>query len=578
MKIFELLDQVRDDMNEMDGFFALLEIAANLKSGTHGTTDMRYARRVTRPETLHLLEGAANALNGADRETRFHAISTFLDQTTDRMTGEFWIRRDACDQLLNLIDQASTVRFAYSCTLRPCLTYAYRRDVEAKKARLVFCSVNADHGHLMHNLLDVLDIGQSVSVETAWPWKRSEAGDNQVEVIFPPFGASVTDTDHLPHTTMSSLGLTEKKSGRLSIESIAIADALEHTSGRAILSVSNGALFRMVGTEPVARRNLVDSSRLHAVLSVPSGLMFTHTGIKTNLIILSGSKDHHDFVSFGDLGHKALAHTGHRRRFDVEKTADWNRFLHSDASSDKTLLRIVNRDEINENNMVLTPDRYLNIGARDRLDQFLAQAGEEGQAELADIVEMIRPVSLTQDEDGEYTLYEASPADLNERGFIGHPGRAITVERAKYNKAFNQQLRPGDVLLSIKGNVGVVAMVSSDVPKEGETEIWTAGQSMMILRPKKRVIMNSLALFEYLSNATVQEFLNSLAGGSGIQNLAMKDLKSFPVVMPDHQTVEAVEAGFAERQAILDQIEDLKMKLEDVRDESWPHNQLKSDT
>lgn len=575
MKISELISQVRGDMTEASAFFALLEIAANLKTGTYQGTELRFSNRARHPETLNLLEGAAKVLNEADRDTRFSSISTFLDSATDRMTGEFWIRKDACDQILNLVDQASTVRFSFSNALRPCLTYAYRSDTAGKRARLSFCSINAEHGHILHNILDVLEIGTPVSIETAWPFQRNEHGTSQVEVSFPAFGANMTNTDGVPHATLSGLGLREAKIARLSMESLAVADALEHTKGKVIISVSDGALFRMVGTEPVARRNLLDSGRLQAVMSVPAGLMFTHTSIKTNILVLNDTDTLCRQVRFADLAHESLAHKGHRSRFDVENNVNWASVLTWDAPVDRTLLRDIEHDEIHENNVVLLPDRYLNVGARERLDVFLEQSDV---AELEELVELIRPASLTQDDDGEYTLFEASPSDLNERGFIRQPGRAITVERAKYNKAFNQQLRPGDVLLSIKGNVGVVAMVSSDVPKEGEKEIWTAGQSMMILRPKKRVGMSSLALYEYLSNDTVQEFLRSLAGGAAIQNLAMKDLKSFPVVMPDGEEIERVKAGFEERQAIFDQIAELQKQLLDVRDQGWPHDQLKSDT
>lgn len=61
--------------------------------------------------------------------------------------------------------------------------------------------------------------------------------------------------------------------------------------------------------------------------------------------------------------------------------------------------------------------------------------------------------------------------------------------------------------------------------REGEDTIWTAGQSLMILRPKTRVNMSSLALYEYLSNDTVQDYIKSIAGGAVIQTLAMKDHK-----------------------------------------------------
>lgn len=574
MKISELLTQFRGAMVQSEAFFALIEIAANLKAQRLQETDLRFLDRVRNRDTLHLFEGAARVLNDADRDTRFVAISSFLDSTTDHMTGEFWIRKEACDQILNLIGHPRTVRFSFAHSLRPCLTYAFRSDVAGKRPGISFCSINEDQGRVLRNLLAVLEIETPVLIETAWPWQRGERVQSEIEVVFPPFGAHVSDTDDIPHATLNGLGLRETKNARLSMESLAIADALEHTVGKVIMSLSDGALFRMVGTEPVARRNLLDSGRLQAVMSIPASLMFTHTAIKTNILIMNDDATQASHVRFADMGHESLAHKGPRNRFDVEKDVNWVNVLGSNALEDRTLLRDIKHEEIHENNIVLVPDRYLNVGAKERLDLFLLNSDV---ADLEELVEMIRPASITQDDEGEYTLFEASPSDVDERGFIGHPSRTVAVDRAKYNKAFNQQLRPGDVLLSIKGNVGVVAMAPADVPKEGEKKIWTAGQSMMILRPKKRISMSSLALYEYLSNATVQEFLKSLSGGGVIPNLAMKDLKGFPVVLPDDETIDRVKASFAEREGILDQISALRKQLADVRDQSWPHQQLSDD-
>jgi len=100
----------------------------------------------------------------------------------------------------------------------------------------------------------------------------------------------------------------------------------------------------------------------------------------------------------------------------------------------------------------------------------------------------------------------------------------------------------------------------------------------MILRPKKRVKMSSLALYEYLSNDTVQDYIQSIAGGAAIQTLAMKDLKGFQIPMPDEQTVRSIEESFAARQAIFDEIDEMKLKLENVRAQGWPHGLLNAPT
>ncbi len=154
---------------------------------------------------------------------------------------------------------------------------------------------------------------------------------------------------------------------------------------------------------------------------------------------------------------------------------------------------------------------------------------------------MIRPIALTQQEDGEYTVLEAAPADIAEDGNVSDPSWTISVDRVQYRKVSNQMLRPGDVLIAFKGAVGKVGIVPDDVPADGSSAVWAAGQSLMILRMKGRHKLSPHVLCEYLSDEVVQEHLKSLAGGSAIQTIAMKDLKSLAIPLPDKETQAKVE-------------------------------------
>ena len=230
-------------------------------------------------------------------------------------------------------------------------------------------------------------------------------------------------------------------------------------------------------------------------------------------------------------------------------------------------------EEIRENNLVLTPNRYLSTGARERIDTLLAK---HDVAPLEDLVEFIRPLSISEDEGGEFTLLEAMPADIGPDGFIAEPKRAVRVGPAKYNKARNQRLIPGDVLIAVKGTVGSVALVPEGIPEEDAETIWTAGQSMMILRATRRGTASSLTLYEYLSDPTVQEHIQSLAGGAVIQSIGMKDLKALPIPLPDEETQREMRQGFQRQQDILAQIEELQKQLEDDRAACWPHRELRA--
>lgn len=572
MKIQDLLHQTRDAMRPEEAYALLVAITAKLKSG--GSLDEITVSQPRHREVLPLLEGSAKALLALEPAERFRTLTSFFASPEAERTDLGWLREEAVEQIIDMIDGAMSVRFSHVASFVPCLTYAHRMSLAGKTPSVRFTWINEGECQLMKDMAKALDLEDIIAVELAWPWERRKSCDADVEVVLPPFMMPIKQLETVPDRTLGLLGLQEGRKARLNAETVSIADVIENTRGRAILCVPEGELFRMVGTEPVARRALLDSGRLQAVMSVPSGMMFANTWVKTSLLVISAADATSSAVRFIDLGHEKLSQKGRRGRAEILDDVSWRDILKGETPEDRTLARDVTRDEIIENNTVLVPERYLNVGTREQIDALLAQSDV---AELSEVVDLVRPVTISADEEGEYTLFEAAPGDVNERGFVSTPKREITVDRAKYNKAFNQQLRPGDVLLSIKGTIGVVGLVPDDVPREGEDMIWTAGQSLMILRPKKRVNMSSLALYEYLSNDTVQEYIKSIAGGAAIQTLAMKDLKGFAIPMPDEETVRSIEESFAERQAIFDEIDEMKMKLKEVRSRGWPHELLRTE-
>ena len=71
-------------------------------------------------------------------------------------------------------------------------------------------------------------------------------------------------------------------------------------------------------------------------------------------------------------------------------------------------------------------------------------------------------------------FYEIMPSDIGCHGGIQDPKKVIDVEEHLLDRAQNQSLQTGDILLAIKGSVGKVGIISSDC---GEN--WIAGQSFV---------------------------------------------------------------------------------------------------
>jgi len=571
MKIQDIIRTIPSD--PLEAFWAMIELAANKLGGNPTVADRRHERLLRDDTTRVLLEGAAELLLKEGRQVKFEAIVGFLDQyaATGRWADEFWIRRETSELLIGLVRDVKSVRFSFEGAFRPWLTYAVRVADDQTPPGIHFTSSSAELTHACHNLMLLLELS-NVSADAHQPWDRKTSGDIDFEIMLPPLGVPIRDLDLVSARLMSHLG-GSSRTGRLNAETLSILHALENRATRTVILISEGELFRMVGAEAIVRRHLVESGRLEAVLGVPPGLFYTSTMVKLGLLVLSDETTKHETIRIVDLGHMGLSHRGSRGRYDFgfDPGSETAELISGPAPADKTMARDVSYDEIFEHNFVLTPDRYLNAGLRDRIDMLMRDADA---ATLPDVVEMIRPANLQKSLGEDYTIFEASPGDIGERGYLDQPGRSFTVDRATYTRALNQRVQPGDVLLSIKGTIGVVGLVPEDVPREGDTAIWTAGQSLMILRPKKRGGMDPITLYEYLTDETVQEFIKSLAGGSVIQNLAMKDLKAFPVPVPSKQIMEDVRARFMARQALLDEVADIQRRIAAERAEQWPHAQL----
>ena len=549
---------------------ALIETAANLKSGIANSEKSPAMKSVAESGNSTLLQVAARALLESPPEQRLSDLSSMLDSNAGRDFGEFWIRYDAARQLVGFINEAESVRFSYGCSIRSALLFALDCREKPQPTRIEYSGWGPEN-QFLEKMAIILEL--DIFVHDVRPWVRAGQSACEVEVIMPPFGADMSRTDDIPDSTLSYLGIFGGKHGRLSSESVAIADALQNAKGRVILVVSEGALFRAVGVESVAREELVHSGRLQAVMGLGPSMMFQNTSINSALLLLAEKGSRKDTIRFANLSDDHLTIRRERGRLEIRKEANWAELPALTLTGSETFAQDIDLPTIKAEGYTLTIDRYLDRHARDAIEQLLDKSEV---AELADLVELIRPAALMHQEDGEYTILEAAPGDIGEDGYVAGPSREINVDRVLYRKAFNQQLRPGDVLISFKGTIGKIGLVPDDVPAEGASTIWAAGQSLMILRLKGRHRLSPYALCEYLSDEIVQEHLKSLAGGSAIQTIAMKDLKSFSIPLPDKETQNEIAAAVARRQAIHKQIEQLKAEIENERKSSWPHKELRS--
>jgi type I restriction enzyme M protein len=337
--------------------------------------------------------------------------------------------------------------------------------------------------------------------------------------------------------------------------------------------VTSGALFRTVGLDSLAREDLIGSQRLHGVFSVPSRVAFLETGIQTALLALTASDAKVDLVRLVDLSHERFATSDFRGRHAIRPKVSWLEALKSEIGPGETWGIDVGRVEIREQDNILSVDRYLNTGVVKALKKFLANQAETRP--LGDLFEIIRPIPVRPGEDGEIKIFEASIGDIGEDGYVVKPTKSLCPERSAVRAARNQQIRPGDVVLSIRGTIGAAGIAPDEAAHGSSEELWTAGQSLVILRPRSDRLL-PVVLYEYLSNEIVREYIQSLAGGAALITLNLRDLQRLGVPVPSREEQAGIEEGFYDRQKLFEQIAKLRGEITSRRATGWPHGNLRS--
>lgn len=576
MKIQDIIRALQGEMRPLDAFWALIAIAYDKGTESHLGIGELHCQNVVRSEAaLKILEGAADIFLKQDQNQRYKIVEDFLDKNAnDPSVGAYyWIKKDAADLFLSMVGGSENVRFSFAACFRPFFQFLMNAANEGRAISAEFLTGSDEVERNAFNLYGALNLAGNVFTSNESPLVSPYHTGANVELMLPPLGASVANTDDLPDRLIARLGVSGNRHGRINYESLCIAHSVEQKAQRTIVAVTEGALVRTVGTEATVRRELVESGCVNKVLNAPPGLIYTSTGVSLGLLVAESHAEEDTSIWMGRLPKDPFAMK------DQAKDMTSPLFLGGlpgESMEDDILslcaeARAVPVTELAANNFILAPDRYLNTGAREAISAF---SSRYEMAELQDMVEMIRPANLPKSESGEYAILEAAPGDVGPRGYLQAPARELLLDRAAYHRAMQQQVRPGDVILAIKGTIGVVGIVPDAAYGEDGDEIWTAGQSLMILRPKPRSGLDPIVLYEFLSNDTVQEFISTMAGGSLIKNLGMKDLKSLLVPVPTAEQISTVHEGFIKKQEIFDEIERLTQQIEKQRAEEWPHSDL----
>ena len=125
-------------------------------------------------------------------------------------------------------------------------------------------------------------------------------------------------------------------------------------------------------------------------------------------------------------------------------------------------------------------------------------------------------------EDDEGVFFEASIKDIGSNYVLKQPVKRIRSRKVMTEKRQELILRPNDILISVKGAVGHVAIV----PDTGR-QTWIPNQTFQIIRANN--IEDQLPIFYALLSYELQKIIAQRVSGGTIDQLKINDVKALPI-------------------------------------------------
>ncbi|WP_085539663.1 N-6 DNA methylase [Burkholderia pseudomallei] len=404
---------------------------------------------------------------------------------------------------------------------------------------------------LVRQLLLTIETGQphppSVRTEVERDAVGRPVGRADYALVMPPFGLHVKDS------RMPMWDITETRAHEqfARSESWALFEFANRIDKRAVFVTPQGVLFAK-GQEQRLREYLLnrgnESTKVQAVITLPPGV-FGAMGIAGAITVMDIA---------GEPGAIYMADLGSGRR-SLQEAGDivsaGREVALGQSQTDKA--RLVTRDEIEANEFSFAPSRYL---------RRVADLGEDA-VKLGDICEAVRP-PVASKEATPFEVAEVGLPDLHQWHPINHD-----IEKTVYLKSAPKDatlVQPGDIVMSIKGSVGRVALMGAAAQRRPTV----VSQSCLVLRldPKWRgENLSPEVLVMYLRSPHGQAQLDGLQVGAGVQHISPGTLMSAVMVpLPSAQTSAEIRQDYDRLCHLEHQVASLGGEMADISQRRWP--------
>lgn len=369
----------------------------------------------------------------------------------------------------------------------------------------------------------------------------------------PPF----TEVDHVISVPPFGMRVSDGQAKGVPFEAYQIEKLWRRAARSFSTIVADGLLFRESRYEAELRRSLIERSST-TVVSLPSGMFWPASGLSINLLQLKPkSGDSARLISA-----RSLEKTGSGRVQEAMIVRHLDQF-HGLRTPDERRAAIVGVDELGKADYCLLPDRYIISQELAQIENAIAERTQVALEEIA-IVERSKAPSPMRIpvENPPITALEIAPSDIVD-GVVRTPKKMLAFDLGQEAAVKRVTVQKGDILASIKGNVGIIGIVGLDVLlAEAFNEPWIVSQSLAIIRLQPNPHIPSAEILNALLTAPwIREKLEGMSGGGTVRTLPISALRSLSIPVP---TAEECDAAKDEIERLEEMRADIETRIDNL--------------
>ena len=395
------------------------------------------------------------------------------------------------------------------------------------------------------------------------PYKFNEKFE-EAEVSFsaPPFGLKVRD-GYNPVGIFAPLNEDDESKLIKDVHSKLIYLSHVNTKNTTIAITNLGTLWTKNNGINYFRKLIIENNWLDAVIKLPSNIM-SNTTIPTALLILKKQRaktDKIQFIDFSDCKKDESVKRGSLVIPDKEINSLLKLYKNKKASS---ISISVTTDQIRVNDYELNSSKYI-ISEEDK--KFFEILKSRESLPLDSLVNFVRsiPIPSFKDNDSNYAgeINEVILSDINQVGEITSTTKKTKVSKEFLSKSNIPFVKKGDLIISIKGSLGKIGTVASDLPNT------IPGTSLCILRPREKSVINPEYISQYLRSEIGQKMFFNYGRGDFIAFLSINDLKNLNIPVPSLEEQKNAKKILKRSRDLVDSIQKMQKELDTYTNNGW---------